>query len=91
MLYHTYKYIWITGDRVKALAHLSEFLSGMDMVPVETEARELKVKCLLKKAEWTKLITEASFSTSDDVLSAKIGVDILGIWLIKYRINISAM
>lgn len=79
VLYHTYKFLWMKGERPKALSKLTEFLETMPTVPLESEARVMKVKCLLKKAEWMKSMMDTAVNASGEGVTGVIGAsDILG-------------
>jgi FKBP12-rapamycin complex-associated protein len=64
VMYNSYKFLWAKGERTRAMSGLSEFLSSFPLVPMDPETRTMKVKCLLKKALWTRTIMDSAAETS---------------------------
>lgn len=51
---------------------------AMPAVPIDPDLRDMKVKCLMKKAEWTKALVDATLPSSDGSLGVTAGREILG-------------
>ena len=70
VMYHTYKFLWAKGERTRALSGLSEFLDTFPPLPLDSEIRSMNVRCLLKKAEWTRVLMDSSDALDDGQLSS---------------------
>jgi serine/threonine-protein kinase mTOR len=69
VMFCTHKYWWDRGDKVEALNALTSFIATL---PENTEESiSLKVRCLLKRAEWTRVLYQQTLDDSlrTDVLN----------------------
>lgn len=73
VIFNTYKYWWDKGDYDDALTSLTSFIKQIDSnEDIEvTEATYLKVQCLLKRAEWLRILHDNSLTDEQrsDVLA----------------------
>jgi FKBP12-rapamycin complex-associated protein len=58
LMYHMYKFLWSKGEKGKALSGLADFLAELPALPTDPETRSMMVKCLVKKAEWTRSLMD---------------------------------
>jgi len=66
VLLATYKHLWAVGKRDRALSELSSLISTLPKFfpDLKDESRELKVACLLKRAQWVRILHEDNLTES---------------------------
>jgi FKBP12-rapamycin complex-associated protein len=80
--YNTFKFWWVKGDRSKALQSLRNFIDVDLKDAVDPETKLLKVKSLLKCAEWMRASRDYSPEETCDIVKAAqaINPDYYWVW-----------